>query len=182
MRALVSVAAVVVSGLILAVGSAMPAASGFKTLASDPRDAGGQLDLRGAKTLVPSGPTVGRNAVCKTTISTWGPWKSSVLHGGSYVPGKNKLEVLYAFNQDKKPDLTGYIIFAGGLHLYATTSDGNLAPIPVAKRASSITVALCDFRDLQIQPQPKSFHVAFLSIDGRHRDRMPNRGWVKLTG
>src|SRR5262249_33635291 len=92
--------------LIATTSSALPASSKFAPFVSDPRDAGGKLDLRGGKTIVGS-------AMCRTTISTWGPWKSSILCGGNFAPGKNRLEVLYELSGDNKADLNGYFIFQG---------------------------------------------------------------------
>jgi hypothetical protein len=156
--------------------AAAAAATGLsKPLVTDPRDAGGKLDLRAAR-------RIGQDRSCLVTISTWGSWSSTILQGANYVPGKNKLLVLYDLNGDNKADLTGYVIFVSNayLYLFITTSDGNLAPAGASRPTpSSIAVPVC--RPLfDLQSIPRTVRVAFESVNRTHRDRMPNRGWIRL--
>jgi hypothetical protein len=68
-----------------------------KPLVTDPRDAGGKLDLRAAR-------RIGQDRRCLVTISTWGSWSSTILEGANYAPGKKKLLVLYDLNGDNKAE------------------------------------------------------------------------------
>lgn len=177
MRPAATLGAVLAAALILTAGSAMPAASGVSLQVNDPRDVGRKLDLRVARTAPSEG--------CRTTISTWGPWTSSLLRGRNYAPGKNRLGVVFRFNGDKKADATGYLISEGrrGLSLFVTTNGGSyLAPRPAARSGlSRAIVDLCDFMFIDnLDPRPTSIRVAFLSLYGTHRDRMPNHGWLSL--
>jgi hypothetical protein len=173
-RALAGVA--LVSAVLATSARAIPTGSATNYQVNDPRDVGGNLDLRAARTVPSEG--------CRTTISTWGPWKSGVVRGGNYAPGKNRLAVLYAFNGDTKTDLTGYLISErGGLILFtSSTTAGNLTPRPAARRGlSRVVVDLCDFLFTDnLDTRPTSIRVAFRSVDGAHRDRMPNHGWLRL--
>ena len=160
---------------VTATTSALPASSRGTPFVSDPRDAGGLLDLRGGRTIVGS-------EECRATISTWGSWKSTVLRGGNYAPGKNRLEVLYELSGDNKADLTGYFISEQRvIDLWIKTPYDHFAPAPAPRlSSSSVTVSLCRFL-IDLETPPKVLRVAFLSVYGTHRDRMPNRGWVRLT-
>src|SRR5262249_8176981 len=96
------------------------AASQSKLLVTDPRDAGGKLDLRAAKRLSP-------DRRCLISISTWGSWSSTILEGPYYhTPGKNQLLVLYDLNGYNETDLTGNIIFVSNAHfdLFIDTNPG----------------------------------------------------------
>jgi hypothetical protein len=161
-------------GVIVSRTSAHPAASKSTPFVSDPRDGGGKLDLRGGRTIVGS-------ELCRATISTWGSWKSTILQGGNYAPGKDKLEVLYNLSGNNKVDLRGYFISERGvIYLWISTAGGNFAPVPAPRpSASSVTVSLCRFL-LELESRPTVVRVAFLSVNGKHRDRMPNSGWVTL--
>jgi hypothetical protein len=146
-----------------------------KPLVTDPRDAGGKLDLRAAR-------RIGQDRSCLVTISTWGSWSSTILEGSNYAPGKKKLLVLYDLNGDNKADLTGYIIFVSNayLYLFISTSDGNLAPARGSRPTpSSIAVPVCTPL-FGLQSIPRTPRVAFESVNRRHHDRMPNRGWIRL--
>jgi hypothetical protein len=146
-----------------------------KPLVTDPRDTGGKLDLRAAR-------RIGHDRSCLVSISTWGSWSSTILEGSNYTPGKNKLLVLYDLNGDNRPDLTGYIIFVSNayLYLFIRASDGTLAPAGGSRPTpSSIAVPVC--RPLfDLQSIPTHVRVAFESVNRTHRDRMPNRGWIRL--
>ena len=151
------------------------ATSRSKPLVTDPRDAGGKLDLRAAKRISPS-------RSCPVTISTWASWSSTILEGSNYVPGKRKLVVLYDLNGDGKTDLTGYVIFTSNayLYLFMDSPDGKLAPASAHRASpSGVTVSLCQPL-LDLVPPPRTVRVAFASVNGTHRDRMPNRGWIRL--
>jgi hypothetical protein len=171
-----ALAAVVVALLVAlsaAVAAAAPALS--KPLVTDPRDAGGKLDLRAAR-------RIGKDRTCLVTISTWGSWSSTILQGENYVPGKNKLLVLYDLNGDNKPDLTGQIIFVFNnyLYLFIRASNGNLRPGPATRTTpSSVAVQVCAPL-FDLESVPTTVRVAFESVNRTHRDRMPNRGWIRL--
>lgn len=153
--------------------SALPASSGSTPFVSDPRDAGGLLDLHAGRTIVNS-------TACRATISTWGAWPSKILRGGNYAPGKNRLEVLYELNGDNTADLTGYFISERVIYLFIRTASDTFSPAAAPRLSgSSVTVSLCRFI-LELQTRPKVVRVAFVSVYGTHRDRMPNRGWVTL--
>jgi hypothetical protein len=167
----------VFAALFVALSGAVAAASTVpsRPLVTDPRDAGGKLDLRAAK-------RIGKDTTCLVTISTWGSWSSTILQGENYVPGKNKLLVLYDLNGDNKPDLTGQIIFVFNhyLYLFIKASDGNLRPGPATRTTpSSIAVQVCAPL-FDLESIPKAVRVAFESVNRTHRDRMPNRGWIRL--
>jgi hypothetical protein len=181
-RKAVSVSALVV--VVLALCGAMLAGASdatlggtrLKALVTDPRDAGGSLDLRGARSVVSSRD-------CRVKISTWGTWNTSLLRGGNYAPGRNRLAVVYDLNGDGKADVTAYIISEarGAIYLFLRTSSDTFSPAAAWRpNASSINVSLCRFLYEAQPPLPKSVRAAFISINGAHHDRMPNRGWVRL--
>ena len=174
MRRFLLTALVAAAGLIATTTNALPADSQSTPFVSDPRDAGGQLDLRGGRTIVNS-------EACRATISTWGSWKSKILQGGNYAPGKKRLEVLYELNGDNQADLRGYFISERGIiYLFIRTASDTFAPAAAPRLSnSSVTVSLCRFI-LELQTRPTVVRVAFLSVDGTHHDRMPNTGWVRL--
>lgn len=157
-------------------GAALAAATALsEPLVTDPRDAGGKLDLRAAR-------RIGQDRSCLVTISTWGSWSSTILEGSNYTPGKSKLLVLYDLNGDNRPDLTGYVIFVSNayLYLFIRASDGNLPPAGGSRPTpSSIAVRVCQPL-FGLQSIPRTPRVAFESVNGRHHDRMPNRGWIRL--
>jgi len=63
----------------------------------------------------------------------------------------------------------------------ALPSGASPAPVRVVKLSPrSISVYLCRFLYEIAPPPPKTVGVAFASKNGSHRDRMPNRGWVRL--
>jgi hypothetical protein len=160
--------------LVALVVATAAAAALSKPLVTDPRDAGGKLDLRAAT-------RIGQDRSCRVAISTWGTWSSTILEGGNYVPGKNKLLVLYDLNGDGTADLTGYVIFRGdSIDLFVSTSDGNLPP-GQGKRLtpSSVEVPVCQPL-FDLVPIPRMVRVAFESVNRTHRDRMPDRGWIRL--
>jgi hypothetical protein len=169
------VAAFVALFVALSGGAAAAVTAPSKPLATDPRDAGGKLDLRAAR-------RIGQDRSCLVSISTWGSWSSTILQGANYVPGKNRLLVLYDLNGDNEVDLTGYVIFVSNayLYLFISTSDGNLPPAGGTRPTpSSIAVPVC--RPLfGLQSIPRTVRVAFESVNRTHRDRMPNRGWIRL--
>ncbi|MGN6430997.1 MAG: hypothetical protein ACTHNB_09745 [Gaiellaceae bacterium] len=169
------VAAFVALFVALSGAVAIAATSLSKPLVTDPRDAGGKLDLRAAR-------RIGKDRTCLVTISTWGSWSSTILQGENYVPGKNKLLVLYDLNGDNKPDLTGQIIFVFNhyLYLFIKASDGNLRPGSATRTTpSSVAVQVCGPL-FDLQSIPTTVRVAFESVNRTHRDRMPNRGWIRL--
>jgi hypothetical protein len=156
--------------------AAVPAATALsKPLVTDSHDAGGKLDLRAAR-------RIGQDRSCLVSISTWSSWSSTILEGSNYTPGKNKLLVLYDLNGDNRPDLTGNVIFVSNsyLYLFIRASDGNLPPAGGSRPTpSSIAVPVC--RPLfDLQSLPTNVRVAFESVNRKHRDRMPNRGWIRL--
>jgi hypothetical protein len=156
-------------------GIAVAATVLSKPLVTDPRDAGGKLDLRAAR-------RIGKDRSCLMTISMWGSWSSTVLQGSNYVPGKNKLLVLYDLNGDNKPDLTGQVIFVSNrsLDLFVKASDGNLIGQATRTTSSSVAVQVCSPL-LDLERIPPTVRVAFESVNRKHRDRMPNRGWIRLN-
>ena len=163
------------AALVATTANALSASPRSTPFVSDPRDAGGLLDLRGGKTIVGS-------TACRATISTWGSWRSKILRGGNYAPGKTRLEVLYELNGDNRADLTGYFISDGRgvIYLWIRTLTDTFSPAAAPRLSiSSVTVSLCRFLS-ELETYPKLVRVAFASVDGTHRDRMPNRGWVTL--
>jgi len=150
------------------------AASQSKPLVTDPRDAGGKLDLRAAKRLSP-------DARCLVSISTWGSWSSTILEGSNYTPGKNQLLVLYDLNGDNRPDLTGNIIFVSNAYFYLfIDSNPDFAPAGGSRTSpSSVAVKVCQPL-FQLMHIPRTVRVAFESVNRTHRDRMPDRGWIRL--
>ena len=81
------------------------------TIATDPRDVGGKLDLRSVK-------VAREGSLLRVTISTYGPWASKLLqnsgtgHSGPR-PGINALTVYYDVNGDGSADFTGRIVYRG---------------------------------------------------------------------
>ena len=164
-----------VASLALSGGIAAAATVLSKPLVTDPRDAGGKLDLRAVR-------RIGKDRSCLMAISMWGSWSSTVLEGSNYAPGKNKLLVLYDLNGDNKPDLTGQVIFVSNksLYLFVTASDGNLRPGQATRTTpSSIAVQVCSPL-FDLERIPPTVRVAFETVNRTHRDRMPNRGWIRL--
>jgi hypothetical protein len=177
MRSAVIVGASLVAALIAGASSATSAASVIRTIATDPRDSGGRLDLRDARIVVGA-------SMCRATISTWGGWRQETLQGSPYAPGRNKLGVVFDVNGDNEVDLAEYFIRVGtsSISLWIKSSTGNFRDVAAVVRlnASSVTAPLCKFLyDLQ-GTLPKTLRVAFTSVYRTHHDRMPNSGWIRL--
>jgi len=148
-----------------------------KPLVTDPRDdPASKLDLRAVR-------RVGHDrSECLVSISTWSPWSSTILEGSNYTPGKSKLVVLYDFNGDGKPDLTGYDIFTSNayLYLFVEASDGGLPPAGGSRLSpSSVVIPVCGPL-VGLESRPTPVRVAFVSLSRSYWDRMPNRGWIRL--
>jgi len=160
---------VIVSGLLAAT-----------TIVSDPRDAGGKLDLKGAK--------IARDgSLVRVTLSTYGRWASRLLlyskNGTSGpLPGKNKLTVLYDVNGDGKADFTGRIVYKGRLALWITGRSSAFEPVPVS-RPSRTSAAFTHPVDVFFKNPggTRTLRLAFRSSTGTAVDRMPNRGWIPVV-
>jgi hypothetical protein len=163
---------------VLAVAALLlvPAAS----IATDPRDVGGKLDLRSVK-------AARDGSLLRVTISTYGPWASKLLqnsgtgHSGPR-PGINALTVYYDVNGDGSADFTGRIVYRGGLFAWISGRGQVFEPVRVARpTASSASFAHpVDILFPAGTPAPKTLRLAVVSLY-RKRDRAPNRGWIRVV-
>ena len=164
------------------------------TTVTDPRD-GGPLDFRRVTVVQPA------RFVLSTTISTWSGWSNKILPTfSSGVPsrllGKNLLSVLYDVNGDGKTDFIGRIIYGGQGESGTPIADLWIIrpatrtafdhPLGVERPTPSSASFLSPFDVFHylfsghIQGT-KTLHLAFTSLSGTHRDRIPNRGWIRLV-
>ena len=149
------------------------------TVVTDPKDAGGKLDLRSAK-------AVRNDPLLQLTISMYGPWVSRLLASGGNglsgpKPGLNELTVLYDVNGDGAADFTGQIIYRGGLFLWITGKHSAFEPVPV-KRPSPSSASFTHPVDVLFKGKgTKKLRFAITSVNGTHTDRLPNRGWVPVV-
>jgi hypothetical protein len=150
------------------------------TIATDPQDVGGKLDLRSV-TVVRDG------SLLRLTISTYGPWASKLLQNNGYGhsgprPGINALTVYYDVTGDGTPDFTGRIVYRGGLFLWIIGQGKAFDPIPV-KRPSASSASFTHPADVLFPAGTKGKRTLRLVVVSiyRQRDRAPNRGWIRLT-
>jgi hypothetical protein len=148
------------------------------TIATDPRDVGGKLDLRSVK-------AVRDGSLLRLTISTYGPWASKLLqssgngHSGPR-PGINALTVYYDVNGDGTADFTGRIVYRRGLYVWITGRGNAFEPVPVS-RPSTSSASFTHPVDVLFPAGAtgKTLRVAVVSLY-RKRDRAPNRGWISI--
>ena len=179
MRTLVLLAA-------LAVLVAVPLARS-KTIATDPKDARGKLDL---KTVA----AVRHDTLLRLKIRMYGAWSSKLLRGkkGRSGPagGHDRLVVLYDTNGDGRPDYTGRIVYwKGYLRLWIAGRRGAFEPVPV-KRPNARTASFAHPVDVLFSPQKgkRTLGLAVKSVDREGaacspacRDRAPNEGWIRVV-
>jgi len=164
------------------------------TSVTDTRE-GGKLDFRRVRIVQPV-----RCCFFSVTISTWGDWSDKLLPTfSSGIPsplrGKNRLTVLYDVNGDRKPDFIGRIIYAGQgesgnptavlwiIHPATRTSFDHPLGVerPTASSASFLSpVDVFQYLFGNIQGT-KTLRLAFTSVIGTHRDRIPNYGWIRVV-
>ncbi len=150
------------------------------TIATDPQDVGGKLDLRSVK-------VVRDGALLRLTISTYGPWASKLLQSGGKGrtgprPGINALTVYYDVNGDGSADFTGRVVYRGGLYVWITGKGQAFEPVPV-KRPSSSSASFTHPVDVLFPAGAKGKKTLRLVVVSlyRKRDRAPNRGWIPVT-
>jgi hypothetical protein len=150
------------------------------TIATDPRDVGGKLDLRSVK-------VAREGSLLRVTISTYGPWASRLLqnsgagHSGPR-PGINALTVYYDVNGDGSADFTGRIVYRGGLSAWISGRGQVFEPVRVT-RPSASSASFTHPVDVLFPagaPTPKTLRLAVVSLN-RKRDRAPNRGWIPVV-
>ena len=150
------------------------------TIATDPRDVGGKLDLRSVKAARDGG-------LLRLTISTYGPWASKLLQNsdtGHAVPrpGINALTVYYDVNGDGSADFTGRIVYRGGLYVWISGRGRVFEPVQV-RRPSSSSASFTYPAGVLFPagtPTPKTVRLAVVSLYQK-RDRAPNRGWLPVV-
>jgi hypothetical protein len=148
-------------------------------VATDPRDAGGKLDLRSVK-------AVRDGKLLRLTISTYGPWDSKLLRsegmGTSRPPlGRNRLTVLYDVNRDGKADFTGRIVYRGKLSMWIGGKGSAFEPVPVSRPNPSSVRLVHPVDVLFSGGGTKTLRLAITSMNGTHRDRLPDHGWITLV-
>jgi hypothetical protein len=150
------------------------------TIATDPKDVGGKLDLRSVK-------AVRDGSLLRLTISTYGPWASKLLQSSGKGPsgprpGVNALTVYYDVNGDGTTDFTGRIVYKGGLYLWITGKGQAFEPVPVS-RPSSSSASFTHPVDVLFPAGAtgrKTLRLAVVSLY-RKRDRAPNHGWIPVV-
>jgi hypothetical protein len=150
------------------------------TIATDPKDVGGKLDLRSVK-------AARTGALLRLTISTYGPWASKLLQNGGTGhsvprPGINALTVYYDVNGDGSADFTGRIVYRGGLYAWISGRGQVFEPVRVSRpTASSASFAHpVDVLFPAGTPTPRTLRLAVVSLNIK-RDRAPNRGWLTVV-
>lgn len=150
------------------------------TIATDPKDVGGKLDLRSVK-------AARDGALLRLTISTHGPWASKLLQtsGNGRVgprPGINALTVYYDVNGDGSADFTGRIVYRRGLYAWISGRGQAFEPVPVSRpnvSSASFTHPV-DVLFPAGTPAPKRLRLAVVSLYQK-RDRAPNHGWIPVV-
>jgi hypothetical protein len=150
------------------------------TIATDPPDVGGKLDVRSLK-------AARDGALLRLTIKTYGPWASKLLQtaGGGHSgprPGVNALTLYYDVDGDGASDFTGRMVYRRGLYVWITGRGKALETVPVTRPSSSsatFTQPVDVFFPVGT-PEPKTLRLAVVSLY-RKRDRAPNRGWLKVV-
>jgi hypothetical protein len=151
------------------------------TIATDPPDVGGKLDVRSLK-------ATRDGAHLQLTIRTYGPWASKLLQtaGGGHSgprPGINALTVYYDVDGNGAADFTGRVIYRrGGLYAWITGRGKAFEPVPV-KRPTSSSASFTQPVDVLFPagtPAPKTLRLTVVSLY-RKRDRAPNRGWLTVV-
>jgi hypothetical protein len=164
------------------------------TSVTDPRD-GGPLDFRRV-TFVQTG-----EFFVTTTLYTWRGWSNAILPTfSSGVPsrlkGKNRLAVLYDVNGDGKTDFIGRFSYGGKSEsgtpigsiwiidlstLVAFDSPLSLVRPHPSSASFYSPMEVFDFLFWGRTQGTKTLHLAFTSLSGTHRDRIPNKGWISLV-
>ncbi|SRR6266545_2203658 len=166
-------------------GVALPLLVAF-TVAKDPNDVRGKLDLRKV--------TAAREEpLLRMNIITYGVWRSRLLRGaGGPHAGPNKLTVLYDVNGDKRADYTGRIIYEGTrLALWITGKKSQFEPVPV-RRPTRRSVTFRHPVDIFFKGSPRDVEVIWIRVTSLYRkagtacargcrDRAPNRAWMKIV-
>jgi hypothetical protein len=154
------------------------------TIATDPRDAGGKLDLRKAV-------AVRDGSILRLTIRTYTKWPSGLLKGkigpSGPIGGRNQLTVLYDVNKDGRADYKGRILyFHGSLSEWIKGRHSSFEPVPV-KRPNGKSAALRHPVDVFYKtPGKKTLRLKVTSVDRDDcsracRDRIPNHGWMPVV-
>ena len=159
---------------VLAVAAVLLLPAG--AVATDPKDTGGKLDLRGVK-------AVQDGSLLRLKISTYGPWPSKLLqatgHGRATATG---LTVYYDVNGDGTADFTGRIVYRGGLFEWITGRGKSFEPVPVTRpttSSASLTHPADVLFPVGAEP-PRKLRLMVVSLYHK-RDRAPNRGWLTIS-
>ncbi len=150
------------------------------TIAPDPRDVGGKLDLRSVR-------AVRDGALLRLTISTYSPWPSKLLQSGDKGrsgprPGINELTVYYDVNGDGTADFTGRIVYKSGLYVWITGKGQAFEPVPVL-RPSTSSASFTHPVDVLFPAGAKGRKTLRLAVESLYRaqDRAPSRGWIPVV-
>jgi hypothetical protein len=149
------------------------------TIATDPKDTGGKLDLRSAKAARDGG-------LLRLSIGTYAQWPSKLLQSSGNGPsgprpGLERLTVLYDVNGDGKADFTGRIVYRGGLALWITGRSSAFEPVPVKRPTRSSASFVHPVDVLFPGSHRKTLRIAITSVTSAGLDRMPNRGWMRVV-
>lgn len=94
---------------------------------TDPADVRGQLDVRNFN-------ATRTGDLLAVSLTTYGPWNSSVLAGPGAEQGANRITILYDVDLDGRADYRGRIVWAGGvLSLFVEGSGSQFEPVPVER-------------------------------------------------
>ena len=145
------------------------------TIVTDPRDAGGKLDLSGAR-------AARDGALLRLTVSTYGPWASKLLRSGGQgksgpLPGRNRMTVLYDVTRDGRADYRGRVVYHGRLAMWLTGRGQAFEPVPVSRPSASSARFVHPVDIFFTGRGVQKLGMAVTTVNGTHRDRMPNRGW-----
>ena len=140
------------------------------TTVTDAKDVGGKLDLRTAR-------AARDGTLLRLTVKVYGRWSSKLLRRG----GKSRLTVLYDVNGDGKADFTGRIVYRGKLSLWITGRHQAFEPVPVSRPTSTSAYFVHPVDVLFHGTGTKTLGIAITSVNGTHRDRMPDKGWAPVV-
>jgi hypothetical protein len=171
------------------IANATRAGTPMVTTWTDGRE-GGKLDFRTVKVVQPVWC-----AAYVLTVSMWTPWSFKLLPT-SPLRGKNRLTMLFDRNRDGKPDdVTGAFIYAGlgdarpvptaVLRIIQPTTHSSLDPIGLERPTPASAWFRMDYNVFDAlmgnHQGTQVLRVAFTSVYGTHRDRIPNHGWIRLV-
>ena len=95
--------------------------------------------------------------------------------------GKSRLTVLYDVNGDGRADFTGRIVYRGRLSLWITGRRQSFELVPVSRPTPTSAYFVHRVDVLFSGRETKTLVIAITSVNGTHRDRMPDKGWAPVV-